>query len=217
MTVTEFALLRLRRDGHGDAELLEALLQCVEIQDQWIDENKPNLRESSESFSSMYLEQNGTEPYLLITAPWDSPAGHREWVQSEENQEAMSDLLGPYLAEDNSLQLFHMDAAGSNRRLLLEDVVPHAPFNVSRLSIDPANKAAVEKEYQSLEEELRGVSSTRLTWAGWMIEQGKDGRESLVVFWDPAARSDKVDAFLSKFQPETRCFRSICSENVCKL
>lgn len=218
MTVTEFALLPLRRDGHGDADLLEALLQCIEIQDQWIDENKPHLRDSDENLSSMYLQQDGSEPCLLITAPWDSPACHHDWIQSKENKEALSSLVMPYLLEDASSQLFHLEPAGVNKRLLLGDVVPKTSFSVSRLPVECEQKSAVEKKYQQLEEDLKQDSTRRQVWAGWRIEDGKDGRESLVVFWDSAARSEKVDAFLKIFEEkDTRCFRSICSEKVCKL
>ncbi|KAL2207892.1 hypothetical protein CC79DRAFT_1368749 [Sarocladium strictum] len=218
MTVTEFALLPLRRDGHGDADLLEALLQCIEIQDQWIDENQPHLRESDESLSSMYLQQDGSEPCLLITAPWDSPAGHHEWIQSKENQEALSDLVMPYISEDAASQLVHMEPAGVNKRLLLSDVVPKTSFSVSRLSVEREHRSAVEQKYQQLEEDLKQDSTRRQVWAGWRIEDVKDGRECLVFFWDPAARSEKVDAFLNSFEEQdTRCFRSICSEKVCKL
>jgi hypothetical protein len=130
----------------------------------------------------------------------------------------MSELVAPYLAEEDSFQLFHLEPAGFNRRLLLDDVVPRTSFSVSRLAIDAATKSEVEKEYQALEEELKNATSKRQIWAGWKIEDDNDGRESLVVFWDPAARSEKIDAFLGRYeQKDTRSFRSICSESVCKL
>lgn len=217
MTVTEFALLRLRRDGHGDNDLLEALLQCIEIQDQWVDANQPDLRESEKNLSNIYLQQDGDEPYLLITAPWDSPAGHHQWMQSPENQDAMSRLLSPYIADDESRQLFHMEPAGTNCRLLLDDVVPRTPFNVSSLSIDPANKAVAQKDYQRLEESLGSKHSRRHIWAGWRIEDNERG-ESLVVFWDPAVRSDEIESFLKRYeQKDTRSFKCIGNECVCRL
>lgn len=217
MTVTEFALLRLQRDGHGDNDLYEALLQCIEIQDQWIDVHKPHLRAEGENLSNIFLERDGDAPYLLITAPWDSPAGHREWIQSKENQEAMGRLLSPYLAEDDSMQVYHLEPAGSNRRLLLDDVVPRTPFNVCSLSIDPANKAAVQEEYHRLEEELVRVSSRRQIWAGWRIESDED-RDSLVVFWDPTVQSSEVESFLKRYERKgTRSFKCMGNECVCKM
>jgi hypothetical protein len=208
MGVTEFALLRLRKDGHDDPDLLETLCQTNEIQDQWIDQHQPHLREQDDNQSQFYLQEADSEPYLLITAPWDSPEGHKEWIQSKENQEAMVSLIGPFLVAGD-MDLFHMEPAVRDQKMSLKNVTTSASFNVARLSIHPGSRQAVQTEFQRLEDDLVKTYTKRQIWAGWRIE-GAEKLETLVVFWNPAAQSEEIHYFLRKYgQHETRTFRSI--------
>lgn len=214
MTVTEFALIRLREDGRTDLEFLEMLMQCQETQDGWVHRNQPHLREAGTNLSSMFLQEQkpGDEPHLLITAPWDSPEGHHRWLECKENRRSMAKLAERIAPGDDSVVLFHMDPAGSNPNVLLGDRVSREPFRVCRLSVPAGERAALQAEFLRLERELAAVAEDGQLWAGWRIERPDDdgGREDLVVFWDPNIRSKKLGAFLDRYpDKDIRAFRNI--------
>ncbi|UNI18492.1 hypothetical protein JDV02_004758 [Purpureocillium takamizusanense] len=111
MPVTELAILKLR-GGHDQLEFLETLMEVQELQDEWIHENKPCHLEPNANLSSMYVEE-ADPPSLLITAPWDSPEAHGEWIQSRENQDCNGKLSQYIRPGCDSVLMFHMDAAGA--------------------------------------------------------------------------------------------------------
>ena len=206
MGVTEYALLLLRKDGHDDPDLLETLCQTNEVQDQWIDQHQPHLREQDDNHSQFYLHEDKSEPYMLITAPWDSPEGHKAWIQSKENQEAMTKLVGPFLVEGDT-DLFHMEAAVDSPQMPLKGAKISTRFNVTRLDVDAADRDAVQKEFQRLRDIPGSSSSKSQVWAGWKIEK-TDKLESLIIFWIPVEQSPEVTEFLTKHgRHETRTFR----------
>lgn len=194
MPVTELAILRLR-GGHDHLELLEALMDCQELQDEWTHDNQPcNLRPDT-NLSSMYLDE-ADPPSLLITAPWDSPEAHGEWIQSRENQDC-NGKLSQYLRPGcDSTLLFHLTAAGS-RPQMRTAFESQRSFNVCRLTVRPADRDALQKAYRELEEASRDRHGEPKVWGGWNMEKTADGdAQDLVVFWSDQVPEERLEPLM---------------------
>ena len=204
MPVTELAILKLR-GGHDQLEFLEALMEVQELQDEWIHENKPCHLEPNTNLSSMYIEE-ADPPSLLITAPWDSPEAHGEWIQSRENQDCNGKLSQYIRPGCDSVLMFHMDAAGGARKQMRRPFENQRSFNVCRLSVDPAKRDALQKAYRHLEEQSRVEPGAEpKVWGGWRIEKSGEN-EDLVVFWSDEVPHDRLKPLMS-FTADIICRR----------
>lgn len=209
MLVTEFALIRLLKPSDNQPDVLELLAETKKVQDDWVDRHQPHLREKGKSVSTMYMQQDGSEPNLLITALWDSPEGHGEWMQSTENQALMGKVGVVLSTEDDAVVVFHLNATGQDPQPLSSDLFLQEPFQACRVSVDTDQKATVDQQYRQLEAELSGASSTNQLWAGWRIER-TDDREELVVFWGPSIKSERLESFFNQYQDRnTRTFKAV--------
>lgn len=180
MAVTEVALLKLQ-PGYDELELYEHFMELFEVQDQWIRRHQPHLLKANATgnLSSLYVTKTGP-PYLLITAPWDSPEGHYEWIKSEENKGAMANL-GRYLApDDNAVLLFHVTPAGRQKGPP-PSFMNHTCFDVDRIFVETGDKDAVQVKYSKLEDALQDLKLEDQLWGGWRIEKSGNGEE-LVIF-----------------------------------
>ncbi|RSL85367.1 hypothetical protein CEP51_003342 [Fusarium floridanum] len=178
MPVNELAIIQLK-SGYDEDKFLKLLKVSQDDQAQWIRENQPHLLEGKPytNPSNFYL-QKSNPPYLVITAPWDSPEGHGEWIQSDVNKSAMGGLL-EYIAEGpDGVVLFHMKAAGSEDEVR-GDLLVQGSFNIWRISVDSDQKEKLQEQYRSVEQEV-GTNPNQRVWGGWKVEQGE--KEELVVF-----------------------------------
>ncbi|KAH7318226.1 hypothetical protein B0I35DRAFT_478752 [Stachybotrys elegans] len=185
MPCTEFALLQLK-SGYDELEFLEVLVQGLEVQDRWVRLNQPQAFCSTvtPNVSTMYI-QRSDPAYVLLTAPWDSPEAHHEWIQSSDNQLVFGKMSGFLAPGPEATLLFHMNAVGETQ-YVCEEFAGEKRVNICRMSVDPARKKEVEDRYRGIEAEiLRKYGSKPRIWGGWRIETA-DGEE-FVVFW-----SDKV-------------------------
>ncbi|RSL60637.1 hypothetical protein CEP54_006690 [Fusarium duplospermum] len=176
MPVNEFALIQLK-SGYDEDKFLKVLKAGQDDQAQWIRDNQPHLLEGKPytNPSNFYL-QKSDPPYLVITAPWDSPEGHGEWIQSDVNKSAMGGLL-EYIEGPDGVVLFHMKAAGKEDEVR-GDLLVQGSFNIWRISVDSAQKEKLQELYRKL-----GVNNTnpnQRVWGGWKVEEGE--KEELVVF-----------------------------------
>ncbi|KAM4066502.1 hypothetical protein HRG_000599 [Hirsutella rhossiliensis] len=198
MPVTEFAILSLRR-GHDQLELLETLMQCQELQDEWMHRNQPCSVEPNVNFSSMYFERpdpdHAPAPSLLITAPWESAEAHGEWIQCRENQ-ACNGKLSEYLVPGcDSVLLFHMEPAGTQTQIR-RAFFSQGTFNVCRISIDSSQRDPLQQAYRSLEDDLVGRGVYDEVWAGWKLETSGDAHD-FVVFWSDNVPSERLRHLMS--------------------
>ncbi|RSL73490.1 hypothetical protein CEP53_000798 [Fusarium sp. AF-6] len=178
MPVNELAIIQLK-SGYDKDKFLKLLKASQDDQARWIREHQPHLLEGKPytNPSNFYL-QKSDPPYLVITAPWDSPEGHGEWIQSNVNKSAMGGLL-EYIAEgSDGVVLFHMKAAGKEDEVR-GDLLVQGSFNIWRISVDSAQKEKLQEQYRSIEQEV-GTNPNQRVWAGWKVEQGE--KEELVVF-----------------------------------
>ncbi|RSL92735.1 hypothetical protein CEP52_013643 [Fusarium oligoseptatum] len=153
MPVNELAIIQLK-SGYDEDKFLKLLKVSQDDQAQWIRENQPHLLEGKPytNPSNFYLEKSDP-PYLVITAPWDSPEGHGEWIQSDVNKSAMGGLL-EYIAEGpDGVVLFHMKAAGSEDEVR-GDLLVQGSFNIWRISVDSDQKEKLQEQYRSVEQEV---------------------------------------------------------------
>ncbi|KJZ70238.1 hypothetical protein HIM_10386 [Hirsutella minnesotensis 3608] len=198
MPVTEFAILQLR-GGHDELELLETLMQCRELQDEWMQQNQPCSIQDDVNFSSMYFERphsdQGAPSTLLITAPWESPEAHGEWIQCADNAKCNGQLSTYVVPGCDSVLLFHMEPAGRNPQIRKAFFSKNA-FNVSRISVDSSLRASLHEAYQSLENEMVTLGVDDELWAGWRIETS-DGTEDLVLFWSDNVESERLQHLMS--------------------
>lgn len=186
MTVTEFALLKLR-DRYDRLDFLETVMQYQEVQDSWVRRNQPTTTTlPATGVSSMFIETSpANPPSLLITAPWDSPAAHAEWVRSKDNQVVFAKLSQVIAPGCGSTKLVHLEPAGS-QEVLSEDFLTLERFHVCYVLVQPKDKGTLQDRYQKLEGELRGEKAKQQIWAGWNVEK-QGSIDELIVFW-----SDKV-------------------------
>ncbi|KAJ3458082.1 hypothetical protein FSOLCH5_009996 [Fusarium solani] len=179
MPVNEFALLRLK-SGYDEDKFLKLVKAGQADQAQWIREHQPHLLEGKAytNPSNFYL-QKSDPPYLVITAPWDSPEGHGEWIQSDVNKSAMGGLL-EFIAEGpDGVVLFHMKAAGSEDEVR-GDLLVQGSFNIWRISVDSDQKEKLQELYRSVELQIGNTNPNQRVWGGWKVEEGE--KEELVVF-----------------------------------
>ncbi|UKZ46172.1 hypothetical protein TrVGV298_000371 [Trichoderma virens] len=193
MPVTEFAIIKLKPNCDA-LELLETLMECQEIQDSWICRNQPCNLEPGTNLSSMYTDATD-QSTLLITAPWDSPEAHREWIQSLENRMASGSLTEFSAPGCNSVMLFHMDPAGA--RPQMREAFQHKDTN---------------DVFDALENELREQGLEKSIWAGWRIEKaaGEEDKEDLIVFWTGDVPRKRLEGLASLALKKDHCrFRHI--------
>lgn len=209
MTVSEFALLKLKNDSLEDAGFVDFIKNITNVQDAWVGKHQSHLVESGKVHSTMYSQQDPNDPHLLITAKWDSPEGHSEWIESKDNQTGMSTML-TYLATDpDAVLLFHMTPAGKDRGSLPGDDFAGRIFKVGRVSVDQTERAALERDVDRLDANRKSCSASGPFWAGWRIEK-LDDKEVLVMFWDPLEREEPIQELLQKYRnTDVRSFRGM--------
>jgi hypothetical protein len=96
MTITEFALLKLKAPYTVTSDPLPELLKLVrERQSAW------------SSFPLLFFTEANDKSIVYILSGWDSVAAHEEWIKSEGNQDLLK-KFGSYL-EDVTLR--HLDLA----------------------------------------------------------------------------------------------------------
>lgn len=180
MTVTEFALIKLQ-PSYDELELYECFMQLLEIQDEWIRRHQPHLLKANKNSNLSSVYKTKSDPsYLLIIAPWDSPDGHQEWLNSEENKAGMAELRRYIAPGDDSVLLFHMEPAGQHKGPP-PSFVRHTCFNVDRIFVEPGDKETVQAKYRKVEGALQDLKLEDQLWGGWRIEK-PGNTEELVVF-----------------------------------
>ncbi|KAL7915015.1 hypothetical protein GGI35DRAFT_166980 [Trichoderma velutinum] len=212
MPVTEFAIIKLR-SNFDPLEFLETLMECQEIQDNWIRRNQPCNLAPGMNLSSMYTDATD-QSTLLITAPWDSPEAHGEWIQSLENRTANGNLTEFSAPGCDSVILFHMDPAGA--RPQMREAFQHKDtndvFDVCRLTYNGDQREAIQTKYQALENELRKEGLEKSIWAGWRIEKaaGEEDKEDLIVFWTGDVPKKRLEGLASlALKKDHRRFRHV--------
>ncbi|KAK8149213.1 hypothetical protein MY1884_007559 [Beauveria asiatica] len=208
MPVTEFALFTLR-ESYDAVELLELVMECQEIQDEWVRAHHPNECAKKASVSRLYAD--ATEPgrhRVAITAPWQSPAAHLEWLDTPANKQIMAKFAAflpggivpdhhtaadPTASEaDRGFLFFHMDTAG-RRPHLHEAFSPEETLVVTRLAAveGAAGREQLQARYTELEgPHVAGRQKDRV-WAGWRIEK-EENREELVIFRSADLAADEL-------------------------
>ncbi|KAK5993857.1 hypothetical protein PT974_07294 [Cladobotryum mycophilum] len=196
MPVTEFATMKLR-SGYDALEFLEALMEVQEIQDAWTRQNQPHNLDAGDNLSSMYTEDTNPTT-LLITAPWDSPQGHHEWIQTGDNQRANARLSQFIVPGCSSVLLFHMESAGKRPQMRTAFVHKDSNdgFDICRITVKADQRKLLQSKYQDLEDELRECGLEQSIWAGWRIETSGDD-EDLVVFWSNDVPAERLEDLLS--------------------
>ncbi|KAL7823805.1 hypothetical protein V8C26DRAFT_4275 [Trichoderma gracile] len=212
MPVTEFAIIKLR-PNYDALELLETLMTCQEIQDDWVRRNQPCNLAPGANLSSMYTDATD-QSTLLITAPWDSPEAHLEWIQSPENRTANGSLSEFAAPGCDSVLLFHMEPAGA--RAQMREAFQHKDssevFDVCRVTVDAGQREEMQKRYRALEDELRAEGLEKSIWAGWRIEKapGEEDKEDLVVFWASDVPRKRLEGLASlAVKKDHRRFRHV--------
>ncbi|KAM5344817.1 hypothetical protein ACJ41O_010679 [Fusarium nematophilum] len=197
MPVTEFAILQLK-SGYDESKFREVLKHSQEVQAQWSREHQPQVLQGKPySIPSNSFIRKSDPPYLLITAPWDTPEGHAEWIESDENKGLMGSLL-EYIAQvPDAVVLFHLSPAGSQDDLR-GDLFAREALKVVRVSVKPDQKEKLQEEYRLIESSVGSAESGGRVWGGWRIEKTND-LEELVVFWSQSLKDD-VGSRLSQVQ-----------------
>lgn len=210
MSVTELALIELR-SGYDELGFLELLMESQEVQDEWSRQYQPHvLANKPYNILSTFCIQKSDPPYLLITAPWDSPEAHRDWIKTKENQTVFA-RLSEYIAPGcNSTLLFHMTPAGKETDVRA-DLFARDKFSVCKVSVSCDKRQAVQTKYESIEDRVRETDPEKRIWAGWRIERCDDHTEDLIVFWSQAVPGDLVQELLdmSEKTSEIRQFENV--------
>ncbi|TWU70623.1 hypothetical protein ED733_000852 [Metarhizium rileyi] len=207
MPVTEFAVICLRRGGFDELDFLEALMEVQEIQDSWARLNHPYNLEPNDNLSSMHIEHSDP-PSLLVTAPWDSPEAHGEWIQSSENQTCNAKLSRFIKPGCGSVLLLHLSPAGKDQQLR-RAFLNRESFSVVRIAVGSGEKEELQKAYDEREREVGLMEGDQKLWAGWKMETS-DGTDELVVFWTDELGDDGVQTLIALGDKiEQRRFRHV--------
>lgn len=207
MPVTEFALIKLK-GGHDELEFLDVLMDCQEIQDRWMRRYQPHAVEGRKThLSTMYIQSTGP-PFLLITAPWDAPEAHTQWIESRENQSGFGKMSQYIAPGDETVLLFHMDPAGEESQL--DGLFPsEGSLSVYRISVEPDQRDALQEKYQALEEEMGRLGPGHAVWAGWRIERSGT-TEDMVIFSGSGVAEDRLRKFVGAFDNvDQRSFKHV--------
>lgn len=194
MTVTEFALFKLR-DTYDAVELLELVMECQEVQDEWVRANHPNACAKKASVSRMYIDESEAGAHqVFITAPWQSPDTHREWIDTAQNKAIMAKFAA-FLPEGGAVvpnhDGDHDGHDGHRQQPAMSPMTTAAPTNTGFLffHMDPAGHRAHLHEAFFPNERL---TVTRLA------AQGAGGREQL------QARYKELEDALAAESPKDR-------------
>ncbi|KND91975.1 hypothetical protein TOPH_03492 [Tolypocladium ophioglossoides CBS 100239] len=142
----------------------------------------------------MCIEQSDP-PSLLITAPWDSPEAHREWIRCSENQ-ACNEKLSEYIAPGcNSVILFHMDPAGRQPEMQTS-FAPKGSFNVCSITVNAGQRGSLQRAYQELEDGFLSQGGGQKVWAGWGIKKSGDAAD-FVVFGSDDVPDEHLHSLMS--------------------
>ncbi|SPN98983.1 uncharacterized protein DNG_02022 [Cephalotrichum gorgonifer] len=185
MPVTEFCFLHLSSPFTPETHQTLEEAQC--IQDKWALEQDPNTPLNRIARGTGMLQQIGDPTALLITAPWESPAAHWEWIGTDANKEAMRKLTPLIVTEgDKKLVLFHVDAILFPRPD--DDVtspLASAVLGVHRYRVKSSEREAFESRVVEALATLATGPGTPFGW-GWRIEKGNDDTEDLLMVrgWD---------------------------------
>lgn len=180
MTVTEFALVHL--SSPISTQTLRTLEEAQRIQDKWALEQNPQLPESRVARGTGMLQQNEDHSAILITARWDSPAAHWEWIGTDENRQAMDKLMPLIVAEgEKRLVLYHVDSVlfpppGDG----ITSALGSPGLNIYHYRVRPSEKEGFESRLKVAMGELNAATATPFTW-GWRIEKDGETEELLVV------------------------------------
>ncbi|PHH69173.1 hypothetical protein CDD80_6965 [Ophiocordyceps camponoti-rufipedis] len=187
MAVTEYAVLQLKK-GFDRGELEQVLVRVRQRQDEWMRRHQPDgLEPGQGSLSTMSLGRDADHGCcsMLITAPWDSPQAHADWIDTETNQ-ACNDELAGFV---ESVKLFHLEAAGG-RVQLRGPFFPGLIFSVFQLSVSSHGRPALAEAYRALEKDRVGEDDH--LWAGWRVEPNGEADETLMVFWGSKSGPQKL-------------------------
>ncbi|KAF4977682.1 hypothetical protein FZEAL_5822 [Fusarium zealandicum] len=202
MSVTECAICPLE-EGYDEDKFLNLLKEAQHEQNRWIRKHQPHLLEGRpyENLSSFSI-QKSSPPLLLITAPWDSPEGHAEWIASDENKVVMGQLSS-YFAENSHMVFYHLDHAGGEDDLR-GDIFAQGPFNLWRLTVKPDHKDKLQELFRNVESHGSTTEPSKRIWGGWRIgdkkladeqnggseERGTEQDPEVVVFWTRDVKYD---------------------------
>ncbi|PKS05319.1 hypothetical protein jhhlp_008692 [Lomentospora prolificans] len=193
MTVTEFVLAYLA-GGPLTPEVHQVLEECQQIQDGWLFKQKPNTPANRIDRGTGMLQQVEDPSAILITAQWDTPEAHWDWIRTEENKAAMA-KLGPLLVAEGEkkLLLFHIDSVIFPQRAEgVSSPLASAVTSVRRYFV----KASDKERFSSRFEQAKGLLDKRGFKGGWRIERENCDSDEFLLFngW---ASVDEHNQFLA--------------------
>lgn len=189
MAVTELAFVHL--SSPLSAESLQALEGAQRIQDKWAQDQDPNLPASRISRGTGMLQRTDDPSAILITARWRSPAAHWEWIDTDENKQAMGKLMPLIVSEGTrKLVVFHVDA------VLFpppeNGVTPALGcpiLSVYHYRFKSLARSKFESRLENVMAKFNTNASRMFRW-GWRIEKDDDEVEELVIVrgWEDEER-----------------------------
>ncbi|KAF4120704.1 hypothetical protein GMORB2_2708 [Geosmithia morbida] len=199
MPVVECAVIKLRQ-GFNELDLYEQLMEGLDAQDDWVRCHQPHLlrgkryqhkvRHDQENLSSLYMTH--TDPaYLLVTAPWDSPETHGEWLKSDENKTTFSGFYECHLSPDaDAVSVCHVVPSGTATTPRSSSCSSRPPtfkkaFHVEKRLVDRADKDAAQRVLEELIAAAKEAGDQ--VWAGWTVKDSSGAEhdeeiEELIIF-----------------------------------
>ena len=186
MPVTEFALMHLA-GGPLDSSTRQLFEECQNIQDGWALKQNPREAPTSRLARGVGMLQQVEDPSaILITARWDSPEAHWDWIGTEENKGIM-EKMGPLIVAEGEkkMLLFHVDP------VVLPEVDDESAassplsspiLSIYRYSVKPTDKKLVAAKFDEVSNVLRKSDGKYDFKSGWRIEKQDEGTEELLVF-----------------------------------
>ncbi|KAK6819727.1 hypothetical protein PG987_016210 [Apiospora arundinis] len=210
MPVTELAYLPLLassssalgggEQGCPSPAFIAAAREILRIQADWCAENPTGSSLKPADGAGLFVQVD--DPLsLLLTAHWDSPEHHGQWIRSQANRDALG-LLAPHL-EMSRLAMFHVDgveaftgpetvaATAGEKATLSADYV-----SVSKFVLAAGKKADFEGAWNKVGPIFQEFVSPYVHRGGWRIEK-QDGREDkeefvLIGGWDSLEKAAEL-------------------------
>ncbi|KAL1869720.1 hypothetical protein VTK73DRAFT_2961 [Phialemonium thermophilum] len=189
MAVTELAILT-STNGELSGELRKLLEQARPIQAAWHAENFPALPSTPAERGDAMFQQMEDPRKILLTARWDSVAGHHQWIASEDNKAIMAKLNSHIDSDD--LVLFHLDSEifSAPPPDGATGLVDSPVISVARLMVAPNQRKNFGDKFEEVRNLLEDYAKPHLVRTGWRVDKEHDARDEFVVVcgWDTVQR-----------------------------
>ncbi|KAK4239646.1 hypothetical protein C8A03DRAFT_13982 [Achaetomium macrosporum] len=195
MTVTEFAILRLKEPTPLNDSVRAILVSAMRLQEEWHAAAFPNSPAAAVDRAAVWFTQIEDPSRIMTTARWESVEAHWNWIRSEGNTRTMAALEEHIIPQDTVL--FHVGYPGVDwigifgrrsgmAQCGLVQLLDSPVISVERMFVKRENKEAFDAELGKALGFLQDYARPNLVQSAWRQDLEDGAEEELVVVcgWD---------------------------------